>query len=389
MVIRHSFAVIGILAGVVSACSDPVGPCDADYACEMTGIDLAIIDARIIEGEQTGVDPVTNLPVYSPGLVTVEFTIVNRGNVVSEQQALSNGDTVPRLQPGAQFSTRVSNDYTGRYRAISSLVEDFDARRADLEDIRLVILQGDSTSESEDAEPGNDALTQELHLAVPVFTGSVSNISEIRQNQPFAVSAVVENVSLHGGDAPAVDIVLCMWMVHFGCRNGQWEYLSRTSAPALNAGSTLELDLPATLRVESMPYPETAYLANLLLCIVPSGHTGPFLPDGAVCLDQSEDLTYRPDYASCNPPVASVGQLLTLTERNCGEAAGDNRHFFLIAFDAQDGIAYDIDTDLQIYDADGNVVAGSSPMYLAGGRYYFVGFHENNAWVRISMSSGA
>ena len=228
-----------------TACSDPIGPCDRAPACEVSGVDLAVTEARIVDGTRIGADPVTGLDIYAAAPVTVEFTIVNRGDSASAPQPVDGtDDVVPSLAPGEQARVRIIHDFSGQLAVHPSWsTSGFDAREADVRTITASLPQSFGP---DDPAPGlppadevfenNELDSPRFHVAMPVLTATLSEIDEIREGVPFVTSFTVRNVSVHDADAGPLDVVLCVWDVDLGCHAGWWNYFGRFEVPGVDAG---------------------------------------------------------------------------------------------------------------------------------------------------------
>lgn len=79
-----------MLATAVAACSDPAGPCDAERACEVAGVDLAVEIVEPVEWADGSTEPLTGLPLVAPGeQVVVHYRVRNRGDAVADSAILA------------------------------------------------------------------------------------------------------------------------------------------------------------------------------------------------------------------------------------------------------------------------------------------------------------
>ena len=381
---------------LVPGCSDPTGPCDRALACEVSGVDLAITDARIVEGVRLGTDHITGLGIYAAGPVTVEFTIVNRGDSISAPQPISRTDgIVPPLAPGERAHIRITQDFTGEMDVRPSPVTSgFDPRRADIRTISAILEQGfDDLQPDLDADPDNNQLeSAQFHVAMPVMVGTMSAADEIQAYVPFVTGFRIDNMSVHGGDAGAFDVVLCIWDFDVGCYGNWYTYFGRFEVPGVEAGWRYENAYATTLDASSMVWPDLAQANRLTLCIVPRDHDSRFLPLPTHCVASAGEPVIRPNYARCDPPVLQLGVPLTIAQANCGdrESPRTNRHFSIAALDAIAGRTYHVaGRSPYVFDADGNRSAIPDPgiSVATTGRYYLVYIGSGAVTITVTEST--
>ena len=368
----------------VSGCSDPTGPCDRAFACEVSGVDLAVIDSHVVEGELIGTDPVTGSAVYAAGRITVEFTVVNRGDSASAEQPVSlmatrgQSELLPPMEPGETATFRMTRDYSDDFSVIDPWNVSADSRTADHTFMSLTILQDDNVAEwpDNDADIANNTLSHQFHVAIPVFAGTLSDVAEMRQNQPLPVSIRFENLSLRNASGAGYDAFLCVWDIHIGCTPQWWTYFERFSLPDLAVGEVFDTSFAATLPAAAMAYPEASFTGTLLLCIMPSNDDADFEWAGPIdCVDAKNDVVFRPDYQSCNPPVVVLGEPLALAAPNCGlDTTDEFWHYYVAAFDAIAGQMYAVEGYYQLHNSDGDYteVQPSGFTVPTSGRWYLV-----------------
>lgn len=365
-------------AGLAAACSDPLGPCERRFACEVQGIDLAVLDVDVIGGNEAGVDPVTRYPIYGPGRVTAIATFVNRGDSIAPETRLSNGRTLPSLAPGETFRDTVVLDIAGTRR----LQAGADPRMADVTYVQISVVQLEW-----DADATNDyGLSEPFHATVPVLGGTLElggQRTEVRANSPFVVAFSIRNHSVHGAALDSMDAVLCMIDVDVGCW-GNWPYFGRFELARIEGNSVYQNAYMTSVPPEATIWPDEAHTGRFAMCLVPSSLTEPYMPTHSTCVS-GVNLTVRPDYSACSPPAVEIGVPLTLSTPNCTfpQRLSTLRHS-VVALDAVAGQQYSIAPGGAyhfIANADGDRV--SLPV-AEDGRYYIVFYHILPITVTVS-----
>lgn len=383
MLLRRTTLFLSLLA---AACSDPTGPCDGEHACQVSGVDLAVVDVRIVAGNRLGTDAVSGLPIYDAGPITAAVTIVNRGDsVFPGQQSTALGD-LPSLRPGETHELTLLADFTER---IMHLEAGGDPRMAD-----VVRISGSFSLLEADADPGNDfAFSPSIHVAAPVVELSLSlgQRTEIRANEPFVASFTVRNRSMHNAVLDSSDVVLCMVDFDLGCW-GSWPYFGKFDLPAVGAGSHHENAYAATAPPEATIWQDEAHEAWLAMCIVPSD-LGAYVDFTSPC-GGGLTITVRPSYTACSPPLLQLGVEAALPEANCGFRPGATAgEFSVFALDAVAGTTYVAASTgpLQVYDADGERadLPGDGISFARDGRYYLVLYHFGDVSVTVTAVATA
>ena len=158
--------------------------------------------------------------------MSVAFTIVNRGDSTSLPQPYGSlqGEVIRPLRPGESTQLVLTADYTDELHFEYMLPGDpLDARAADRRTISLNLQQRPADRNNfpadwpvEDADVSNNLHDDTaFHVAIPVLRATLSNVAEIRANDPFVASFRIENVSVHGADAGSFDVVLCQMGLQF------------------------------------------------------------------------------------------------------------------------------------------------------------------------------
>ena len=358
------------------ACSDPVGPCDGRYACQVEGIDIAVLDLEIITANRIGTDPVTMYPVYAPGEVTVTATIVNRGDSTATDIHVWDVTTIPVLEPGETFKAVRTIDIS----TAALLKEGADARMADVRQVGIgVYVEGDVDTSNNVRE------SDPFHAAVPVLDGTLAiggQATELRANAPFVASFSISNLSRHGAALDSTDLVLCMIDYDVGCW-WDWPYFGRFELPRVEASSNNANAYLASAPPGATVWPDEAHEAALAICLVPRTLDGTTISTFTMPCVAAVFVTVRPDYSACTPPVAQLGVPLALSAINCQfPDRNEESEYSVISFDAVAGESYGADSGgYQFFtDGDGNRI--SMPI-TSSGRYYLVVYHRGPVTVTI------
>ncbi|MBR9989802.1 MAG: hypothetical protein KFH98_08615 [Gemmatimonadetes bacterium] len=385
-----------------AACSDPTGPCDARHACEVSGVDLAIIDSRIVHGERIGTDHVTGYPIYKPGPVGVEFTVVNRGDSTSAAQPVAgSADRLPPLRPGETARVVIIEDYTDQIHLHRSWdPSPVDARRADERTIYTELRQrpDSPTWPSEwplfDTDTSNNSATSRpFHVAMPVLRGTLAEKPAVRAGMPFVTSFRLENVSVHGANAAPFDVVLCLWDFDLGCYGDWWTFFGRFGVPGMDAGSRYENAYLATLPHSAMVNPADAGPAYLSLCIVTADHESQYLPvPPTSCIASAGETFVRPNYQLCDTTPVQLGVAMTVTTADCGDLQSSRswRRFAVLTLDAVAGATYDVNGGIgviSVRNADGEAADLPGPgLSFAETGTYFILVSTANGPVTMTIS---
>jgi hypothetical protein len=251
-----------ILAAVMalSACeaaSITGNECSPRYACQVAGVDLAVVSVAV----ESGVPHYSGAVIVDPADITISFVVVNRGDRISgrvpaEASLFGEKHTVelPPIAPGDSAS------------GVASVTID-----------RAYLLEGDDR-ETENAIVRllpTDAATDNNVLAGPRVGLTIPFVTLNPVITPPQTVRVGERIKIwfSGVFGNQVDVWVCLRAGNRTCTAGNWEPIIRFQPR--HGGLYTEYPLSAT----AVPAPAAGEY-QLIYCTVPTADTGTHLDPG-------------------------------------------------------------------------------------------------------------
>lgn len=385
----------------LAACSDPAGPsteidaCPNVFACRTAGVDVQVV---ALEVQPTRFDSQTGLAIIHPDSIQLSFTLRNAGTdtaragVINLQLDQAGGGftgysapflELPALAPGQEwhYSGRVSFE-------VDELARVYDDR------MYLEVIASPGEGDADVDAINNFARSGVFHLAVPLLDIRFTiDSATVTAGNSVRLNIIARNYGRHA-TAAARTMTACLYEGFAGCTPQYRTVAGNITIPAVGPGAMLQVGPTLTIPSTAAWQDYTGQYA-LLLCTPPPNGLAYFTDGPSGCAIGIADITVRPAYSVCAPPLITPSAATTLANYNCGirptlpgfEAATAQFRFHIVAVDAQAGVTYTVERSdtlppLRIYDGAGRAVtdldvASDRFRLTATGRVYLVQYSSS------------